>query len=206
METSIPPLLEKPSQRRRHVRKIIITVIFLGLTLWLILPVVVGFSIVRKFFDDAQINIVFSDDKFKVRVLAAKSQPNFFEERIRVQCSKDMRGVGISVYDLKEAKIFETSTPAGEIIYHEGHPQKIGQITPVRSNGKPTTCEMLFRVSTTATNTIWHGEQAGGTVDTSLPTPMIVSEIKTNWPDTYERGTILPLANLGPYKILLFLK
>ncbi len=201
-----PPVLQKTTKKKPLVAKIILTVIYLGLALWLVIPILVGVSAVRKAFNETQINIVLADDKFKVSILGVKSKPNFFEERIRVQCSKDMRDVGVLVCDLNQISIFEITTPSGEIVYQEGHPRKIGQSMPIRSGGNASTCEILFRVSTTSTNTIWHGEQAGGTIDTSLTTPMTVSEIKTNWPNSYRRGTILPLGNLGQYKILLFLK
>jgi hypothetical protein len=144
-------------------------------------------------------------DTFHVTVLEIKSEPDFFMERVRVKCERDMNA-SIWVTDIKAAGIFETNSQDGKIVYREGNPHKIGSSTPIRANGNFSTCDILFKVSTTLTNTIWHDEVAGGTFDTSLPTPLRVSGVDTNWPDAYQREFAIPLANLGNYKILLSVK
>jgi hypothetical protein len=205
VKAPVPPTLQNVSQQKRTFRKIILFVIFLGALLWLLIPIAIGVSMIRQLFEMGRLDFTSYTDTFQVKILEVKSQPNYFEERIRVQCQRNMNA-SISVYDLKETGIFETNAPNGEIIYRESHPQKIGQSAPVSAKGEFSTCEIFFRVNTTATNTIWHGEDAGGTLDTSLPSPMTVNEVKTNWPDSYQRGSMIPLANLGEYKILLSIK
>jgi hypothetical protein len=61
-------------------------------------------------------------------------------------------------------------------------------------------------VNTTLTNTIWHGEVAGDAHDATLPIPLLVNGVETNWAGAYERDWGIPLANLGDSKILLSLK
>jgi hypothetical protein len=206
MEQSIPPPLLKVNRQKRLIGKILFFSIWLGVFLWVLIPATIFVSTICQLFEASRINFTSYIDTFSVKILEVKSEPNYFEERIRVQCFRDMRDAGISVYDLNNAGIFKTNAPNGEIIYQWGHPEKVRQSTPVRANGKFSTCEMLFRVTTTSTNTIWHGEDAGGSIDTTLPNPMTVSEIKTNWSGSYQRNMAIPLASLGEYKILLSVK
>ena len=154
---------------------------------------------------EGRLNYKSYSDTFRVKILEVKSQPNFFMERIRVQCLRDM-DAGIWVSDLKKAGIFEAKGPNSENVYREGHPHQAGQSVQVHTDGGFSTCEILFRVTTSSTDTTWHSEDAGGTCDTTLPTSLVVSEVQTNWSGSYERGTDIPLANLGEYKILLSIK
>jgi hypothetical protein len=145
------------------------------------------------------------------------SGPDYFTERVRVRCERDMEA-GILVTDLKQAGIFETIGTNGEVFYREGHPYKAGSSGPVHAAGTFSTCDMLFTVKMTPTNTIWHSwisatatnvfghNRDSGGVDTALPTSMAVTGVQTNWPGSYERGSDIPLANLGDYKILLSVK
>jgi hypothetical protein len=149
-----------------------------------------------------EIRVTSSTDTFRVTVLEVKSGPDYFMERVRVRCKRDMNA-SLWVTDLKAAGIFMTTCPDGKIVYREGHPHKIGDSAPVRATGDFSTCEIFLKVSTTSTNTIWHDEVAGGTLDTTLPIPLTVSGVETNWPDEYAREFAIPLANLGDYKILL---
>jgi len=111
--------------------------------------------------------------------------------------------VSIWVTDLKEAGIFETTGTNGEVLYREGHPHKAGSSVPVHADGKFSTCDILFRVSMTSSNTIWHDEVASSTLHTTLPTPLAVSGVKTNWPGSYERGSDIPLPILEITRFLL---
>jgi hypothetical protein len=206
MEQPIPPPLHTVNRQRRLFGKILIFAIWLGVFFWVLIPATIFISTIYQLFEASRINFTSYTDTFSVKILEVKSEPNYFEEKIRIQCLRDMRDAGISVYDLNNAGIFKTNALNGEIIYRWGHPEKVGQSTPVRANGKFSSCEMFFSVTTTSTNTIWHGEDAGGTIDTTLPNSMTVSEIKTNWSDSYQRNTAVPLADLGEYKILLSVK
>lgn len=156
-------------------------------------------------------------DEFHLTVLETKSAPSSFEERVRVRCEKDME-VGIEVVDLKETGVHEVHGKNGEIFYRVGNPYKAGESGPVHADGKSSTCEILFKVSTTPSNTTWHsvisttttnafshGEDANG-VDTTLPISMVISQVQTNWQDSYQRGSWIPLATLGDYKIMLTIK
>jgi hypothetical protein len=154
---------------------------------------------------EGRLNYRSSSDTFQIKILEVKSQPNVFMERIRVQCLKDI-DAGIWVSDLKKAGIFEAKGPNGEDIYQEGHPHQAGQSVQVHTDGGFLTCEILFRITTSSTDTTWHSEDAGGTCDTTLRIPLVVTKVQTNWPSSYQRGTDIPLANLGEYKILLSIK
>jgi amino acid transporter len=189
--------------------QIIILILLVCFFVFVLFPIVVasimGISMFAWLKKASELNYTSYTDKFQVTVLAMKSEPNYFSERVRVRCERDMRA-SIWVTDLKEAGIFETNSPNGEILYREGHPHKIGSSVPIRADGKFSTCDILFTVSTTSSNTVWHDEVAGGTLDTTLPTPLTVSGVQTNWPGSYERDFAIPLANLGDYKILLSVK
>jgi hypothetical protein len=126
-------------------------------------------------------------------------------EKVRVRCEKDMK-VGIGVNNLKETGFFEVTGTNGEQFYREGHPQKAGQTFSIEAKDGFSTCDVLFKISTTSNNTDWHSEIAGGTCDTTLQAPLTISDVRTNWPGLYHRGSVIPLANLGDYKILLSVK
>jgi len=187
----------------------VILVLWVCFCVFILLPVVLfaimGFSMFTWVKGMGELNYKSYADKFHVTVLEVKSEPDYFMERVRIRCERDMEA-SIWVTDLKEAGIFETDGRGGEVFYREGHPHKVGSSVPVHADGKFSTCEILFRVSTTSSNTVWHDEIAGGTLDTTLPTPLAISGVQTNWPGSYERGSDIPLANLGDYKILLSVK
>lgn len=156
-------------------------------------------------------------DTFHVTVLEMKAGPGSFMERLRVRCEEDM-DAGIWVTDMKQTGLFETSGATGETFYREGQPHKAGQSALFRAADGFSTCDILFTVSATPSNTVWHsrisagstnafghGEDASG-VDTTLPVPMAVNQVQTNWPGSYPRGSALPVASLGDYKILLLIK
>jgi hypothetical protein len=88
----------------------------------------------------------------------------------------------------------------------------------VHADGGFSTCDIPYTVETTPTNTIWHSRMSAaktndfgnsddsGGVDTTFPVALPVSNVQTNWPGSYERGSEIPLASLGDYKILLSVK
>ncbi|HVU27567.1 MAG TPA: hypothetical protein VHG71_07495 [Verrucomicrobiae bacterium] len=206
MATPIPPTLQQTDRPKRLFVKIVFLAICFGVFFWILIPAIILISTARKISDASRLNFTSYTDTFTVKILEIKSEPNHFEEKIGVRCHRDMNQAGISAYDLNNSGIFKTNTLNGEMVYRWGHPEQVGYSIPVHVNGEYSTCEMFFSVTTTSTNTIWHSEIAGGSMDTSLPSPMAVSEIKTNWPNSYQRGTAIPLANLGEYKILLSVK
>jgi len=144
-------------------------------------------------------------DQFSITVLEVRSGTNEFSERIRVRCQGAMEP-GFWVTDLSKAGFFETSGSHGEVLYREGRPRLIGFSSPVRAEGEFSTCELSFHVSTTGSNTIWQSEGPTGLFKTTLRTPLLVHAVQTNWPGHYQRGSDIPLADLGPYKIMLLVK
>ncbi len=76
----------------------------------------------------------------------------------------------------------------------------------------------VLEVNTTLTNTVWHSRISIGTtndfshtknsdgVDSTLRVPMTISEVQTNWPNSFQRGAWIPLAALGDYKIMVTVK
>jgi hypothetical protein len=209
MNQSVPPPMQSSATKRMRTMRIVILILLVCFFVFGLFPIVVatimGISMFAWVKQAAELNYTSYADKFQVTVLAMKSGPNYFSERVRIRSERDMRA-SIWVTDLKEAGIFETNSPNGEILYREGHPHKIGSSVPIHADGKFSTCDILFTVSTTSSNTVWHDEVAGGTLDTTLPTPLTVSGVQTNWPDLYERDLAIPLANLGDCKILLSVK
>lgn len=156
-------------------------------------------------------------DKFQITVLEMKAEPNYFMERVHVRCERDMEA-NLRVADISQAGLFETHSPDGKTYYREGQPDKIRDSVLARASGKFSSCDLVFKVITTPTNTVWHSRASTGTtnvfghsensggVDTTLAVPLTVSGIETNWPGSYERGSCIPLADLGTYKILLSIK
>jgi hypothetical protein len=209
MDNSTPPVLQPTVQKKKRS----IGVVFLFVSIILIL-LITTFVLVPAFFgavmfgwlsNAGQLNIRLHDDKFSVTVLEVKSEPNYFIEKVRVRCEKDM-DVGIWVTDLKNAGFLEITGENGEKFYQQSQPHKVGQSASIKAKDGFSTCEILFKVNTASNSTSWHSEVAGGTCDTSLQSPLTVSDIQTNWPSTYNRGSDIPLASLGDYKILLSIK
>lgn len=213
MTQPVPPPIPPPiPKKKRTVLKVILILAVCSCVFILsqiLIAAVMGISMFtflnKQMKQMGEIQFASSADRFHVTVLELKSGPGYFMERVHVTCDRGMNA-SIWVTDLKEAGIFETNSEDGKIVYREGSPHIIGESTPVRANGDFSTCDVLFRVSTTSTNTIWHDEIAGGTLDTTLSTELTVSGAETNWPGAYERDFAIPLANLGNYKILLSVK
>lgn len=158
-----------------------------------------------------EIHFISYTDRFNVTVLELKSEPDYFEEKVRIKCERDMTA-GLWVTDMKKIGLFETKGTNGQTYYQDGDPHIVGTgPNVVHANGEFSTCEILFQVSTTSTNTSWHDEwhDARGSSSSSsviLSTPVQVTNIQTNWPGSYNRGSEIPLADLGNYKILLSVK
>jgi hypothetical protein len=219
METPPPPPINWAAahRRRRAIRIVfLLCACFLLFALFaLFLPAI---QIIRENLQDfASLTIQSYTDEFHVTVLEVKSQSNSFTERVRVRCEGNM-DAGIWVTDLKEAGLFETAGANGEVFYREGHPHKVGQSEKIHADGKYSICEVLFTVNSTLNNTTWHSEitrtttnvlshgSASSHVDSTLSTPMVISGVQTNWPGPYQRGSAIPLADVGDYKILLTVK
>jgi hypothetical protein len=207
MGQPVPPPIPLPAPQRavRTVILVLLICFFVFVLFSIVVAAVIGVSMFSWVKEAAEIHYTSYTDRFRVTVVELRSEPDYFMERVRVRCERDME-VSIWVTDLKEVGIFQTNGPDGEILYREGHSHKAGSSVPIRAKGRFSTCDILFKVSTTSSNTIWHDEIAGGKLDTTLPTPLTVSGIQTNWPSSYERGSDIPLANLGDYKILLSVK
>jgi len=221
MSQPIPPPIPTPVPQRKQTLRIVILVLLIGFFVFVLFPIVVatimGVSMFAWVKQATEIHYKSYTDTFHVTILEMKHEPNYLVERIRVTCERDMEA-SVWVADLKEAGMFETTNTDGEVYYREGHPDRIRDSVLAHAAGNFSTCSILFRVSTTSSNTIWHSQMSTGTtndfgssedsggVDTTLPTPLSVSDVQTNWPGAYERGSEIPLANLGDYKILLSIK
>lgn len=221
MSQSVPPPIPTPIRQKKQTVKVVILALafcFLGVVFLLVLPaVIMGVSIFSRVKEATEIHFKSNTDTFRVTILELKSEPDYFMERVQVRCERDME-VSIWAADLDEAGIFKTNGPAGEVYYREGHPTIVKDSGSAEANGDFSTCDIQLKITTTSSNTTWHSEISTGTtnafgssrnsggVDTTLPTPLRVSGIQTNWPSPYERGSDIPLANLGDYKILLSVK
>ena len=211
-------LPEKRLTLRIVVVVLCISLLLAGLLMLAIHVVTGGSMFVRSMRDILTIDKTRSyTDEFHISVLRIETAPNAFTERVRVQCEGEMEA-GIEVVDLKEAGIHEAWGTNGQVFYRLGNPFRAGDSGPVQAEGKFSTCEILYTVSTTPSNTIWssrisvastnaisHGQGASG-VETTLPVPMMISEVVTNWPDAFQRGSWIPLATLGNYKIVVTVK
>jgi len=211
MDQLIPPKINPVTPRRK--RRVVL-LIFFGI--WLVLALyglVQLFGIgghVFSFFSDAQLNLIGEDDTFQLTVLEVKSGPNHFSERIHIQCKKSMEAA-LWVTDLKRAGFSLETNASGEVFYHNANPRVVGGTAKVQANGEFSTCDWSFSVSTNLNLTIWHDEGVAGggesfTSDTSFSPASTIAEIQTNWPGDYHRGSEIPLADLGPYKILVSVK
>jgi len=226
MNQPIPPILPATTVRSKPTRKNVIlvwlVVLLVGIFTFVIFPIIVaaimGVSLFSAVWQTGEIHVQSNTGKFHVTVLELKSEPDYFMERVRIKCERDME-VNFWVTDLKEAGFLEVTDTNGLIFYREGHPHQAGFSVPVRADGKYSTCDILFQVNTTSTNTVWHsrvstastntlwqGETSSSGLNTTFPLPLTVSQIQTNWPGAYERGSAIPLADLGDYKILISAK
>ena len=206
MDQSIPPSIPPQIPRRNRTTTKVIIVLFTFLFLFVLVSAlilaVISFSMFR-------INVRSYLDRFNITVLEVKSEPNYFEERVRIHCEGDMTA-GLWVTDMKQIGFFETNGPNGQIYYYEGNPHRAGGSATVNADGKFSTGEFLFRVTTTSKDTTWYdewdGKQGSGSASTSLSSPLHITNIETNWPGSYNRGSEIPLANLGDYKVLISAK
>ena len=204
--TPTPPMLEivppmKPSVTKGLIRSL--GTFFMQAAGMVILVLLVPALLVSAWFwHESQIHITSITDQFHVTVRSVDSRPGQFAERLRVECPGDMT-TRLQVIDLKEAGIFPVQGTPGEGFYRLGQPDVLGTSVPISAHGSNATCEIFYRATTTATNTLWHVDMGGETLDTCCPTPLTVTQVRTNWPGTYASDAALPMAHLGDYVILL---
>jgi hypothetical protein len=221
MSQPIPPPIPSPVPQKNRTVKVVILVLLVCLFVFVLFPIVIaaimGVSMLSWVKQATEIHFTSYTDTFHLTILELKSDPDYFMERVRVRCERGMKA-SVWVADLKDAGIFETNTANGEVYYRDGQPDRIRDSMLIQADSGFSTCDILYRIQTTSTNTIWHSHmsatatndlghtEGGGGVDTTLPVPLKVSGVQTNWPGSYQRGSEIPLANLGDYKILLSIK
>jgi hypothetical protein len=198
-----PPLPQK--KRGIGVVAILGIALLLFVVLVFAIPAMLGSMMIGMMAKESRLSIKLLDDQFSVTILEVKSEPKHFTEKVRVRCEKDM-DVDISVADLKNVGFFEIHGTNGETLYQQGNPYKIGQSSPVKTKDGFATCDISFSIDASSNNTTWHSEVSGATCETSLREALEVSNIQTNWPGKYNRGSSIPLADIGNYKILLSIK
>ena len=209
MQQNVPPVIP-PNLQGKRIVVIPRFVLYLYL-LVLILPIMVLALWTFRWLKEAiWIDVRSYTGPFYLTVLEVHSAPNYFMERVRVKYEKDMTA-SLWVADLKEAGIFETHSPGGQVYYRDGNPDITRDTIEAQAHGGFSTCEMSFEIRTTSTNTIWKSsmtDAAGVCMSGSraLGAPLAVSGVQTNWPDPYERYAEIPLANLGNYKIFVSVK
>ena len=215
MNPTKPPPLPQRKRTLRNVILILLLCVFGAVVFLAIVGTIVHNAMFSWLKQAAEMRFMSSDDTFRVTILEMKNEPGNFMEKIRIRCERDMKA-SIRVVDLKQAGMFEIIDANGEIYYHEGNSDKISYTMPVPADGDYSTCYVFFRVSTTSSNTVWHSQMSAaannavtsndGSLDTTLPTPLEIGEIHTNWPGPYKRSSLIPLADLGSYKILVSIK
>ena len=209
MQQNDPPVIPPNLQGKRIV--VIPRFLLYLYLLVLILPIMVLALWTFRWLKEAIVIDVHSyTGPFYLTVLEMHSEPNHFMERVRVKYEKDMTA-SLWVADLKEAGIFETHSPGGQVYYRDGNPDITRDSIDAQAHGGFSTCDISFEITTTSTNTIWKSsmtDASGGRMSGSraLPAPLAVSGVQTNWPDPYERYSEIPLANLGNYKIFVSVK
>jgi hypothetical protein len=221
MSQSIPPPIPTPPPHKKRTVNVVVLVVLVCLFVFVLFPIVIaaimGVSMFSWVKQASEIHFTSYTDTFHLTILELKSEPDYFMERVQVRCERGMKA-SVWVADLKDAGIFQTNGADEEIYYRDGRPDRIRDAVLIHADSGFSTCDILYRIQTTSTNTIWHShmsatttndfghiEDSGG-VDTTLSVPLTVSGVQTNWPDSYERGSEIPLANLGHYTILLSIK
>jgi len=221
MNQPVPPPISAPILKKRRTARVVVLVVLVCLFVFVLFPIVIaaimGISMFSWVKQASEIHFTSYTDTFHLTILELKSEPDYFMERVRVGCERGMKA-SVWVADLKDAGIFETNGADGELYYRDGQPDKIRDSVLIHAGSGFSTCDILYRIQTTSTNTVWHShmmatttndlghaEDSGG-VDTTLPIPLTVSGVQTNWLGSYQRGSEIPLANLGDYKILLSIK
>jgi hypothetical protein len=215
MQQSVPPVIPAPNLKRGPV-VVIPRFLFFALLFVLISTITILGAWTFSWLKEAiGIEVHSYVGPFHLTVLELHSEPNYFMERVRVSCDKLMDGsvrdmtASVWAADLKEAGIFETHGPAGEIYYRDGNPDIAGRTSMlVHARDGSSACDIVVKINTTSTNTIWYSsiratDEGGVSGPRALPVPLAVTGVKTNWPDSYERGSEIPLANLGDYKIFV---
>ena len=220
VNNSIPPVLTTPNtscapnksaNKRRRIGDVLLLLLglFLGVAFLTLGKSVARFvNLIRPRYD------LSTSSDFHVTVLKVQSSTNHFSERIRVDANGPLE-VGVYTADVK-SPAFREDTTNSNIVYRIRDPMRIGQAWPLGGTDTNRSCEIYILIKTTPSGTVWHSKIRGmqrsivfghemlhESLNTSLPEPMTVSGIETNWPDKYPVGCDIPLGNLGDYKILL---
>jgi hypothetical protein len=221
---SPPPLPAHIPHKKRTMTVIIVVMLALLVCLGMIIVcLLVSFDNMAHYLSRQMQGVVephFSGsyaDTFQVTVLQVTHKPHSLEEHIQVRCENDMKA-SIWVADIEKVGMFGTNNADGQVYYRDGDPNILGDTAEALAVKGFSTCRIVFRVFTTSSNSVWHTqmsigttnvvggfENAGGT-DSTLPTPLAITRVQTNWPGSYQRDSEIPLANLGHYKILLSIK
>jgi len=209
--TGTPPTLEPPSRGKPSRKYGPLTRLAIGGLVFTIVQVAITVLIGAGFFGwlfyfawihGGPVKVRLADDAFRVKILSLKSEPNVFSEQIKLTCRGDMNA-GIYLTDIKKAGIFPAQGTNAELFYRLGHPKMVGESAAIQAQGDFSTCEIQLRITTTATNTLWHSGVAGGSTDTTISTPLKVTAVQTNWPGSYTLDSALPLCDLGDCKVLI---
>ena len=216
MNQPYPPAMLQPVPPRKRTVRIVVLVIGVVLVPIVVISIMGG-SMFSRVKEAVEFHFKSNTDKFQVTVVEMKVEPNYFMERVHVRCERDMEA-SLSVADIGAVGFIEMHSPEGKTYYRERHPDKIRDSARARADGGFSSCDIEFKVSTTPTSTKWHSRMSTSTtsffghsensdgVDTTLPVSLTISAVETNWPGSYERGSSIPLANLGVYRILLSIK
>ena len=180
--TLTAPVLQEAALYRGQIGKAIIRAAYLWASLVILIPLVLFLFIFFWLQKEGRLIVEAHPGKFWVDILKVESQPNYFMEQVRVHSLGDMK-VSIGV----------------------GNPREAGQSVQVDANGDTSTCEVLFKVSTSS-NTAWHSEIAGSVLDTTFSSPFAISSVETNLSGSYGKDSTITLASLGDKKILLSVK
>ena len=218
MQQSVPPVLPTPNPRGNPV-VVIPRFLFFAFVFVLILTITILVIWTSSWLiEEFGIRTYSYTGPFHLKVLEVHSEPNYFMEHVQVSCDRLMDGsvrdmtARVWVADLKETGIFEIHGRGGEVYYRDGNPDIDGGASMlVHARDGSSACDIVVKIWTNSTNTICYTSiaatgEGGVSGSNTLPVPLAVSGVQTNWPDSYERGSEIPLANLGDYKIFVTVK
>ena len=158
-----------------------------------------------------------ASDEFQVSVKEIKSGTNSLSEHIIVTCTNNVE-VGIEVVDLAKVGVSEVSSSKGDKYFRIGHPFRVGTSGVVHVKEKTATCDISYNVIAGPDKASWSehfqivqtgrfsSEKDGGRGTSTIRGELAISNVRTNWPANFPRGSWVPLADLGPYKIMVTLE
>ncbi len=156
-------------------------------------------------------------DEFQVSVIEIKLGTNSLSEHIKVTCTNNVE-VGIEVVDLAKVGVSEVSSSKGDKYFRIGHPFRVGTSGVVHVKEKSATCDMSYSVIAGPDKASWSdqfqivqtgrfsSEKDGSKGTSTISGELTISNVRTNWPADFPRGSWVPLADLGPYKIVVTLQ